>query len=126
MSFLDHRLVEFSERIPPQYKLHGLTEKYLLRQAVKGLVPKATLNRKKQRFYVPIDRWLENDLSSLKENLLSKREIEKSSAFNFSHIEKMQERYKSAPLFYARQLWVALTYQIWHKQFIQGQKIGKY
>jgi asparagine synthase (glutamine-hydrolysing) len=37
--FLDHRLVEFASRIPPSLKLKGLTEKYILREATKDLLP---------------------------------------------------------------------------------------
>ncbi len=39
--FLDHRVVEMAARIPPRLKLHGLTEKYVLRQAARDLLPHA-------------------------------------------------------------------------------------
>ena len=29
--FLDHRVIEFANRLPPHLKMRGLTEKYLLK-----------------------------------------------------------------------------------------------
>lgn len=51
--FLDHRLIEFANRLPPRYKLMGLTEKYLLKRAVKGLLPEGIRTRTKQPYRAP-------------------------------------------------------------------------
>lgn len=51
--FLDHRLIEFANRLPPSYKLNGLTEKYLLKRAVKGEVPELIRERTKQPYRAP-------------------------------------------------------------------------
>lgn len=51
--FLDHRVIEFGNRLPPQWKIHGLTEKYLLRKAMAGLLPPEILRRTKQPYRAP-------------------------------------------------------------------------
>jgi len=51
--FLDHRVIEFANRLPPTLKLHGLTEKYLLKKSVAGLVPEAVRTRTKQPYRAP-------------------------------------------------------------------------
>ncbi|HEX5686072.1 MAG TPA: asparagine synthase (glutamine-hydrolyzing) [Ideonella sp.] len=51
--FLDHRLIEFANRLPPRYKLMGLTEKYLLKRAMKGLLPESIRLRAKQPYRTP-------------------------------------------------------------------------
>jgi asparagine synthase (glutamine-hydrolysing) len=51
--FLDHRLIEFANQLPPQFKLRGLTEKYLLKRAVKGLLPESLRTRSKQPYRAP-------------------------------------------------------------------------
>ena len=51
--YLDHRLIEFSARLPPSWKVRGLTEKYLLRRALSGLLPDAILQRPKQPYRAP-------------------------------------------------------------------------
>ncbi|MYZ49552.1 asparagine synthase (glutamine-hydrolyzing) [Propylenella binzhouense] len=51
--FLDHRLVEFAARIPPDLKLKVLREKHLLRESMKGRLPPSILNRTKQPYRAP-------------------------------------------------------------------------
>jgi asparagine synthase (glutamine-hydrolysing) len=52
--FLDHRLVEFCNRLPTDLKLHGLQEKYLLKRAVADLIPALIRERPKQPYRAPI------------------------------------------------------------------------
>ena len=51
--FLDHRLIEFANRLPPRLKLRGLTEKYLLKESVRGLLPESVRARTKQPYRAP-------------------------------------------------------------------------
>jgi asparagine synthase (glutamine-hydrolysing) len=51
--FLDHRLIEFANRLPPQYKMQGLTEKYLLKKSMTGLLPETVRTRTKQPYRAP-------------------------------------------------------------------------
>ena len=51
--FLDHRLIEFANRLPARYKLNGLTEKYILKRAVEGEVPELIRTRTKQPYRAP-------------------------------------------------------------------------
>src|SRR3989338_423044 len=45
--FLDHKLMEFIARLPPEYKMKGLIKKYILKKAIKDLVPYENIHRKK-------------------------------------------------------------------------------
>ncbi len=51
--FLDHRLIEFANRLPLRYKIMGLNEKYLLKRAMRGLIPEQIRNRSKQPYRAP-------------------------------------------------------------------------
>ncbi|HKS06210.1 MAG TPA: asparagine synthase (glutamine-hydrolyzing) [Gemmatimonadaceae bacterium] len=51
--FLDHRVIEFANKLPPRLKLMGLTEKYILRSAVNGLLPDGARTRPKQPYRAP-------------------------------------------------------------------------
>ncbi len=51
--FLDHRVVEFACRIPPKLRMRGLDEKYVLKQAVRDLLPASVTTRKKQPYMAP-------------------------------------------------------------------------
>jgi asparagine synthase (glutamine-hydrolysing) len=56
--FLDRDLVAFCQRLPHGYKLRGGQRKFLLKEALRGLVPKFVLERKKKGFGIPLATWL--------------------------------------------------------------------
>ncbi|MEM7651707.1 MAG: asparagine synthase (glutamine-hydrolyzing) [Pseudomonadota bacterium] len=56
--FLDHRFVELALAIPERLKTKGKISKYLLKKAVRGLIPDMLIDRKKQGFGLPIQEWL--------------------------------------------------------------------
>jgi len=51
--FLDHRVIEFANRLPPRLKLRGLTEKFLLKESMRGLLPESVRTRHKQPYRAP-------------------------------------------------------------------------
>jgi len=56
--FLDQDLADFARRIPHEYKFrHGQT-KYLLKRALRGVLPDAIIDRKKKGFGIPAAKWL--------------------------------------------------------------------
>ncbi|HZD09999.1 MAG TPA: asparagine synthase (glutamine-hydrolyzing) [Candidatus Binatia bacterium] len=54
--FLDHRVVELANQLPAHYKLRGLTEKYILKRAVRDLLPEEIWRRAKRPYRAPIHR----------------------------------------------------------------------
>ncbi|MBI4016896.1 MAG: asparagine synthase (glutamine-hydrolyzing) [Candidatus Aenigmarchaeota archaeon] len=123
---LDHELVEYTFRMPTHMKLKFTTEKYVLRKAMQPWLPKNILQRGKQRFYVPIDLWLTRDLSSMTDSMLSPDILRQQGFFNQAAVKKIRENYNKAPLYYARQLWTLLTFQVWHELFLEGKKAKEF
>ena len=60
--FLDHPVVEFASSLPPGLKLRDGTGKWILREAIAGLVPPSVLSKPKQGFAVPLDHWFRGAL----------------------------------------------------------------
>ncbi|MEP6918819.1 MAG: asparagine synthase (glutamine-hydrolyzing), partial [Acidobacteriota bacterium] len=56
--FLDHRLVEFAAGLPARMKLRGFKTKWILREAVREILPPEILTRKKMGFPVPFGLWM--------------------------------------------------------------------
>jgi asparagine synthase (glutamine-hydrolysing) len=59
--FLDHRVVELALSMPTAQKVRPGEQKRLLKAAVRGRVPDAIIDRKKQGFGVPTAEWLHSD-----------------------------------------------------------------
>ena len=123
--FVDHRIVEFSARLPTRLKLNGLKDKYIMKRVAKGMIPEEIIKRKKQGFYVPIDLWLNKDLKSVICDTLSKERVREQGFFRYDYIRKVLDNYESSKLYYARQLWSLLNFELWHKIYIENAKIGK-
>jgi asparagine synthase (glutamine-hydrolysing) len=60
--FTDYRLVEWSMRLPVQYKIRGRETKYLLKKVLCKYLPPTMVNRPKRGFSVPIAKWLRGPL----------------------------------------------------------------
>jgi asparagine synthase (glutamine-hydrolysing) len=52
-AFLDHNVAEFARMIPPEYRVRGGTEKWVLREAMRGVLPKVLYEREKFAFMAP-------------------------------------------------------------------------
>ena len=55
--FLDHKFVQLAMSIPEQVITRGNESKYIMKKAVRGLIPDDTIDRRKQGFGVPIHQW---------------------------------------------------------------------
>ena len=58
--FLDNDLVEFCRRLPNKFKIRRGQRKYLLRRALRGLIPDEVLTRPKKGFGIPLTSWLKS------------------------------------------------------------------
>ena len=52
-AFLDHNVAEYARDVPPEYRIHGQTEKWVLREAMRGILPKVLYEREKFAFMAP-------------------------------------------------------------------------
>lgn len=52
-AFLDHRVAEVARHIPPQYRIHQTTEKWILREAMRHILPDVLYRRQKMAFMAP-------------------------------------------------------------------------
>src|SRR5262249_24655291 len=55
--FLDHKFVELALSIPSAVKTKNGDLKYILKKAVRGVIPDSVIDRKKQGFGVPVYEW---------------------------------------------------------------------
>jgi asparagine synthase (glutamine-hydrolysing) len=74
--FLDHSVVEYCAALPGGYKVKGLTTKYVLKRAARGLIPDWVINKPKIGFFDPIvDQWLQAHSASAIDRYLRQPEL---------------------------------------------------
>jgi asparagine synthase (glutamine-hydrolysing) len=93
--FLDVDLVEFVKTIPPDLKLNGFCEKYVLKQVARPLVPEKILDREKFGFRAPGSPYLLQQRIDWIEDLLSYERIEREGYFDPDTVERLKIRYSS-------------------------------
>jgi asparagine synthase (glutamine-hydrolysing) len=79
--FLDHRVVEFCNRLPPHFRIRGLKEKYILKKSAQGLLPAEIWQRRKQPYRAPIHPAFFGQPLNYVESLLSPDAIQVSGVF---------------------------------------------
>ena len=122
--FLDHELAEFSATIPFNLKLKGATTKHILKEAARGLLPDDIIDRKKHGFGVPLGAWLRRDIGAARDILLSRRARERG-LLEITVVERLIREHESGARDHNRQLWALLTLEEWHRQFVDGAKVGR-
>jgi asparagine synthase (glutamine-hydrolysing) len=103
--FLDLDVVDLARRIPSRLKLHNGQTKFVLRAAMKGLLPDWVLERKKQGFGVPVGRWLAEGglrLEPRPDNLYS---------ISRATLDRLLSEHKSAAADHRFALWAQLVLQ---------------
>ncbi len=121
---LDHRIAELAFNMPSKYKLKGyFTTKYVFKRALRKHLPKNILERKKQTFHVPVENWLDQDLKGTVSDLLNTTQLFRQGILDPYYVKKILENYKEGKLFYARQIWTLLNFELWYRTFIQKEKI---
>ncbi|GAB4413948.1 MAG: asparagine synthase (glutamine-hydrolyzing) [Anaerolineae bacterium] len=116
--FLDHRLVELAARIPSNLKLRGSTTKLILRQLATRLLPADIINRPKHGFGVPVGRWFRTDLRDyVREILLDSRTLERGY-FREAALRTLIDEHLSGRRNHGHRLWLLLTFEWWHRLYI--------
>jgi asparagine synthase (glutamine-hydrolysing) len=118
--FLDHKLVEFTARLPQRMKLHGWTTKYILRRSMKGLLPEAILKRRKMGFPVPVGAWFRGEFRPvIDEYVLGERALSRGY-FDPSFVRGLVERHQAGEN-HEERLWALVNFEMWLRQFIDGE-----
>ena len=112
---LDYRLVELVARMPPRLKFSGGELKYILRCAVRDVVPPVVMERKdKMGFPVPLHRWVSGEARDFVADTLLSRAARERGIADPAELEKLMG-YEQP---FSRQSWGLLCLELWFRTFV--------
>jgi asparagine synthase (glutamine-hydrolysing) len=119
---LDHKLLEFAAGLPENFKIRGLTTKYLVKTALRHRLPKEILHRKKAGFPVPYEMWLRTELKGwLSDVLLDSRTLSRGY-FKKSGIESLLSK-DSTQGGHSKELLSLVALELWHREFLDARSV---
>ena len=95
-AFLDHYVAEAAAKVPPNLRIKGMTEKWVLREAVKGVLPEVLYGREKFAFMAPpahTDKAKQKKVRDLMAQYLTPQKINASGIFDAKRIDKFFKDY---------------------------------
>lgn len=113
---LDPPLVEFAARLRPEYKLNGLTTKYLFKLAARDLLPRRIIRRRKAGFMIPLASWLGQDLRAFVEEACDPAEIRKDGLFEPAFVETLLKEHFHQVRDHRKTLWALFCFQAWRRR----------
>lgn len=120
--FLDHELVEHVAAMPGRYKLHGWQTKAVFRAAIRDVVPKEILTRRKMGFPVPVGRWLRGPFRRIvDEFVLSQRALDRQ-LFESGFLGRLAGEHLRGDAEHGDRLWLLVNLEIWQRIFLDGEE----
>nr|MBA2733066.1 asparagine synthase (glutamine-hydrolyzing) [Acidobacteriota bacterium] len=119
--FLDHKLVEFSARLPTRMKIRrGRTTKYVLRQSMKNVLPEEILKRPKMGFPVPVGAWFRGSFRSVIDEYVLSPRAQERGLFDGAFIRRLVAGHQAGEK-HDERLWALVNFEMWMRRFMDGE-----
>ncbi len=107
----DHRLLELLASVPAS--IDRRTNKGLLKESMRGMLPEWLLRQRKRGFNPPLARWLRSDLRSLLDRWLSPEQVRRRGLFRVEAVEMLKQNHLARRRDFAHQLWALMVLERW-------------
>lgn len=112
---LDRRIVDLICSMPVAMKFKGGQMKYILKKAIRNIIPSQILERKdKMGFPTPLHIWAKNGAADFVKDILLSKKSRERGIFDTNKIEHLIKHERA----FGRTLWGALCLELWFNQFI--------
>jgi asparagine synthase (glutamine-hydrolysing) len=120
---LDHRVLEFAASLPSNFKLSGITTKFILKKALSDRIPKEIRNRKKAGFPVPYASWLRGELKDLVRDVLMDSRTINRGYFSKGAIEGLLRANESGSD-RSKDIFSLLSLELWQRSFLENETVA--
>ncbi|CAN5302754.1 asparagine synthase (glutamine-hydrolyzing) [soil metagenome] len=116
MPFMDHRLAACISSYPDRYRLRGMTSKWMLRQAMQRLLPKAILDRPKVGFRLPVNLWFRGQLRDYVRDRLTGPSSLTRGYYRADALQRVLGEHESGRRNHEKLIWCLLNLEIWQRE----------
>ncbi|MEE1927174.1 asparagine synthase C-terminal domain-containing protein [Streptomyces sp. TRM 70351] len=116
----DRAVVDHAFAVPPRWKLAGTSEKWILKEAVRDLLPATVVDRPKSGMRVPVQQWLRGPLRELAEELLFGRSARARGLFRTDTLRAWTRGEGLLLPRHGGKLWLVLTLELWLRAYEVG------
>lgn len=116
--FLDHGFVEFCMSLPDKVKVHCGTQKYLVKESMRNILPNKILMRKKRGFSVPISRWFRGELLEPLRQILCDRRTRERGYFRPDYVDGIIHQHVRGVEDHGIRLFYLLVLEMWHRKYV--------
>lgn len=117
--FLDHDLVEFSSGIPQSWKIRGCQPKYILKKAVRGLIPDAVIDRPKMGFGAPMNEWMQGTFLKHVESVIMNSGLRKRGMLNYQYVQHLIDAHRTKRANASIYIWALYNLSAWYDLWIE-------
>lgn len=110
--FLDQELVRFVSSLPTEWLLRRGHGKFILKEALNGVVPKEVLSRKKRGFQVPLARWFRGELRPMMAERCLASTSPLGQVCDLAYVQRLLEE-NDRGTDHGNRLWMLLTLSTW-------------
>ncbi|HYV87336.1 MAG TPA: asparagine synthase C-terminal domain-containing protein, partial [Candidatus Polarisedimenticolia bacterium] len=120
MPFMDTELAQLMARLPDKWRIRGFTQKYILRAAMKNILPREILRRPKVGFRVPVNEWFRGPMRSfIRDHIDSPRSISREFC-DRTQIERLLVEHESGRQNHEKLLWTLVNLELFQERYRLG------
>ena len=119
--FTDYRLLEFAMQVPGSMKVRRGTTKWITRQALRNILPKEVLDKKKMGFNPPLPQWINGELQPVIRQFLSPEAVERRGLFRPEAVQTLLRQHAENRRDNALKIWALLMIEVWQRMYFDKQ-----
>lgn len=117
---LNNDFVKYATHLPLNMKLRGLRSKFLLKRALRGVLPDSILNRPKKGFGIPVADWFRGPLKEQMLSVLSPDRIASKGFFAPDGVNRLIDDHLAGRRDNRKQLWTLFAFELWHDGYLRA------
>jgi asparagine synthase (glutamine-hydrolysing) len=116
--FLDHEFIELTAKIPSNLKIKNFNQtKWILKEALKDLLPDQIINRSKKGFETPLNIWLKNQMKDYSNDLLLSERTRNRNIFNEATVKKLLHIQQNTSVDLSHKIWSMIILENWFRKY---------